>query len=129
MFLALIAYAVLRIFIGFALLNLGVKHYRSNRPELAQVIATRFPFLSRLSRFIAWKYGVIEILIGAMFIVGVFTQVAAILTAILSIKMLVFRKTFTYPLVPTPVFWFLTLGISISLFITGAGVLAIDIPI
>ncbi len=129
MFLALVAYAVLRVFIGFALLNLGVKHYRNNRTELAQVIATNFPFLSRLSRLIAWKYGVIEILLGAMFIVGIFTQIAAIVAAILSIKMLILRKTFTYPLVPTPVFWFLTLGISISLFITGAGILAIDIPI
>ena len=129
MFLALVAYAVLRVFIGFALLNLGVTHYRNNRGELATVIATRFPFLSKLARFIAFKYAVIEIVLGCLFIVGFATQIAAIVAAILSIKMLILRKTFTYPLVPTPVFWFLTLGISISLFITGAGILAIDIPI
>lgn len=128
-FLALIAYAVLRVFIGLALVSLGLKHFRHSRPELTRVISTRFPFLSRVAWLIAWKYGVAEMLIGAMFIVGFFTQIAAIVAAILSIKMLVFRKTFTYPLVPTPVFWFLTLGIAISLFITGAGVFAFDIPI
>ncbi len=128
-FLALIAYAILRVFIGAALLTLGLKHFRHSRPELTRIIATRFPFLSRLAGLIAWKYGVAEILIGLMFIAGFFTQIAAIIAAILSIKMLVFRKTFTYPLVPTPVFWFLTLGISISLFITGAGIFAFDIPI
>ena len=114
-FLALIAYAVLRVFIGVALVCLGYKHFRHNRVELTRVIATRFPFLSRVAALIAFKYGIIEILMGLMFIAGFFTQIAAILATILSIKMLIFRKTFTYPLTPTPVFWFLTLGVAISL--------------
>lgn len=129
MFLSLVAHAILRIFIGTILVSLGIRHYRRNRTAVTHIIRERFPLLSGLAPYIALKWALFEVIIGLMFIGGIYTQVAAILCALLSIKMLLLRNMLPYPLIPQPMFWFLTLGVSLSLFITGAGVFAFDIPI
>lgn len=129
MFLALVAHALLRLFVGLALVYLGVRHYGRDRAMLVQTISTNFPSFSKMARFMAFKLAVIEVIIGCMFVAGFYTQIAALAAIILSLKMLVFRKSFSYPLVPQSLFWFLVIGVSISLFITGAGILAFDIPI
>jgi hypothetical protein len=64
-----------------------------------------------------------------MFFVGAYTQVAAIGAIVLSIKMLVLRRHLAHPSIPQPLFYVLMLAISVSLFITGAGALAFDLPL
>lgn len=129
MFLALVAHALLRLCIGLALVYLGVRHYGRDRAALVQAITAHFPRFSKMASLMALKLAIFEVIIGCMFMTGFYTQIAALAAIILSLKMLVFRKTFSYPLVPQSLFWFLVIGVSISLFITGAGILAFDIPI
>lgn len=129
-FLALIAYAVLRVAVGFMLVYLGYQHSIPRKVALRKALSACAPhFLSRYTGFFVVCFGVAEIILGLMFVAGFFTQIAAIATVLFALKMLYFRKHLTYPLVPTPMFFLLLIGVSISLFITGAGVFAFDIPI
>jgi len=129
-FLALIAYAVLRIIVGLILVTLGYQHLFRRKAALRSALTACIPnFMSGYTGFFAAYFGVAEIILGLMYVVGFFTQIAALATVLLSFKMLYFRKRLTYPLVPTPLFYILLIGVAASLFITGAGVFAFDIPI
>jgi len=124
-FLAMFAYFLLRITIGFALLYLGVKHYKA-RDELKNILVLSwFPY----GAFAALTFAVGEIMIGGFLIAGAYTQYAALALMVMSIKMLFMRNWFNHPSIPQKIFYFLLLGASFSLFITGAGVFAFDLPI
>ncbi len=69
-----------------------------------------------------------EVVIGGMLIIGAYTQIAALGAMALSIKLLISRGPLPSAL-PPKLFYCLLLGISISLFITGAGLFAVDLPI
>ncbi len=76
---------------------------------------------------------VVEFLIGFMFLVGLYTQIAAILGVAAALKYFVYRR-FTpqtaeafFPVSSGTAF--LLLAISLSLLLTGAGAYAVDIPL
>lgn len=124
-FLALYAYLILRVFLGIILLRLGIIHY-AHRHELRQVLTLPwFPY----GNFTALLFAIGEIVIALMFITGFYTQIAALAAIGMSIKMVVWRQHFAHPTIPQKLFYTLLLGASISLFITGAGHLAFDLPI
>lgn len=126
MFLSPLAYALLRIVLGGMFLYLGYRHLFTYRRELQALLHRHWP---RFASFAAWHLGIGEILIGGMLVVGAYTQIAALAGILLSIKMLIFRRHVIHPSIPPPLFYLLVLAISISLFITGAGALAFDLPI
>ncbi|MDZ4284302.1 MAG: DoxX family membrane protein [Patescibacteria group bacterium] len=126
MFLSLFAHALLRITLGTVFIYLGYRHLVKDRVPLEAALANHWP---SATRFAIRYLGVIQIIIGGMFFVGAYTQVAAIAAIVLSIKMLALRRYLAHPAIPQPLFYVLTLGISGSLFITGAGVLAFDLPL
>lgn len=126
MFLSFLAHALLRVVLGVTLLYLGYRHLITDRVSLQVALRNHWPSLASLS---ARYLGLVEMMIGGMFFVGAFTQVAAIAAIILSIKMLVLKRHLAHPSIPKPIFYVLVLGISISLFITGAGTLAFDLPL
>ena len=128
-FLSMLAYFILRGFAGVLLLSLGMRHIKKDREMLRASIATHWPYFARISGFLVLKLAVIEILIGAMFIVGAYTQIAALIGFVFSFKMLLSHKCLPYPLMPPPFFWVLMLAVCASLFITGAGAFALDLPI
>ena len=76
-----------------------------------------------------WYMGLFEIIIGTLFTLGFLTQVAALLAIFLSVKILIMYRHFIHPLIPQRLFYILLLAISFSLFITGAGIFAFDLPI
>ena len=124
-FLALFAYLILRVITGLVLIHLSFKHFE-HRHELAEIL--------KLPLFPFGKTSVIllvstEIFIGITLTLGLFTQVGAILLILLSLKMLVLRKRFKHRTLPTPLTYILLFAIGFSLFITGAGALAFDLPI
>ena len=124
-FLAPLAYALLRVCVGFILLRLGRRHLH-NRDALAPIFSfSLFPY----GRFFVWYLGLIEIGLGILFFIGLFTQVAALLAAVLSLKFIVMHRRFAHPLIPSRMFYTLLLAASLSLFITGAGIFAFDLPI
>lgn len=111
-FLAPLAYFLLRVVLGFLIIRLGNRLLRRTpRTATPSVIAG------------------IEIVIGSMFILGVYTQIAALITVLLTIPALV------WPHSPLPAFQtnrsttLLMCVIALSLFITGAGAFALDLPI
>jgi putative oxidoreductase len=124
-FLAPFAYMLLRIVLGLVLLYLGTSHIR-NRHSLKEVLS--FPFFP-YGLFMTWYLGSVEMLIGIMLFVGLFTQIAALLGMALSLKFIVMHKHFSHPLMPSRLCFLFMFMISFTLFITGAGPFAFDLPI
>ena len=79
--------------------------------------------------FFTWYISIAEIIIGTLFVLGLFTQIAALLAMLYTFKLLVLRKRFAHPLIPKGGFLVLLFAASFSLFITGAGIFAFDLPI
>ena len=123
-FLALLAYLLLRLFVGGICVYLGFLHIRHRHKMQTDM---RPWVLSGL--FTAWYMGAVEIIIGVMFITGFYTQIAALLGMALAIKLLIFHPRFPSPYVPQRLFYVLLFAASLSLFITGAGAIAFDLPI
>ena len=126
MFLSPFAYALLRITLGGTFLYLGYRHLTKDRFAVWEAIHLYRP---RLATFSAWSLGMAELLIGGSLVAGAYTQIAALAAATLSLTLLVVRKRLACPAIPQPLFYLLTLAISCSLFITGAGAFAFDLPI
>jgi uncharacterized membrane protein YphA (DoxX/SURF4 family) len=124
-FLALFAYTILRACVGAILIYLGLAHIK-HREELREKFS--FPLLP-FGRAFAWYLGIVELVVGAMFFMGFYTQIAALLSCLLSLKFIVMNKRFASPSVPGRLFYVLLLAASFSLFITGAGFFAFDLPI
>ena len=124
-FLALAAYLLLRLFVGGILLYLGFTHYRHRKKLKKVFVLSWFPY----GTFTIYTFAIGELLVGTLFILGAYTQYAALATILMSAKMLVMRNWFDHPSIPSKLFYFLLLGASLSLFITGAGAFAFDLPI
>lgn len=124
-FLALFAYFLLRVFVGGILFYLGLKHFKL-RHELRHAMQLPwFPY----GYFVATTFAASELIIGTFLIAGAHTQYATLAIMIMSLKMLVMRNWFEHPSLPPKIFYVLLLGTSLSLFITGAGAFAFDLPI
>lgn len=87
-----------------------------------------FPVVGRApwaSGFAMIAYGIF----GLMLFFGYYTQIAAILTALSSIKGLVFRERYTSLFPFSASTYALILVISVSLIFSGAGAFAYDLPL
>ncbi len=124
-FLALFAYFLLRLFIAGVLLYLGIQHLRY-RDQLQRVL--RFPFFP-FGRTAVSLFAFSELTIALFILVGAYTQLAALALMAMSIKMIFVQKYTTAPTIPSRIFYVLLLGTGITLFITGAGAFAFDLPI
>jgi uncharacterized membrane protein YphA (DoxX/SURF4 family) len=124
-FLALFGYAILRIVVGWVWCHLALRHYQARASILSDLNIPLFPW-PRIA--LAIIIG-IEFLVGILFLLGLWTQIAATLSFIWCVKMLVLRSSFNHASFPDRVTIVLLLAISITLFITGAGVPAFDLPI
>lgn len=124
-FLALFAYFLLRLFLGSVLLYLGFKHFRNRETLRAAFTLSWFPFGSLAT----WVFITAEVVTGTLLVLGAYTQYAALIVILMSLKMFIMRNHFIHPAIPQRLFYILLLGASLSLFITGAGVLAFDLPI
>ncbi len=115
MFLALLAHAILRIITGGALAIFGIQHLRkSHAPESPRIALILL--------------GMLELSLGGLFVVGFLTQLAALGVLALAISLLIFHKKCA-AYVPERAFFVLLIAISLSLFITGAGAFAVDMPL
>lgn len=124
-FLALFAYFLLRLFVGSVLIYLALSHHK-HREELKDILT--FSWFS-YGRFVTTSVIVGEFIIGSLLIAGAYTQYAALAVMALCFKMIIMRNWFAHSSFPSRLFYFLLLGTSLSLFITGAGALAFDLPI
>lgn len=124
-FLALFGYAILRVVVGFIWLELALRH-RQEAPRLHKSLQLPlFPW----PRLAVSMIIISEFVIGGLFVIGLFTQVAALLSILWCLKLLILRRYFLDTTFPDTRTTILLLAIGITLFITGAGALAFDLPI
>ncbi len=124
-FLALFAYFILRVIIGTVLMYLGLLHASSIGTLKETFTRSWWPY----GRFSAVVLALTECITGAMLVLGYATQIAAIVVFLMSLKLIILGSWFTHETIPPRIFYVLLLGISLSLFITGAGAFAFDLPL
>lgn len=116
-FLAPFAYAILRVCVGFIFISLASRRIKSRNPSIR--------FFANISVYTA----ILELILGVFFIAGAYTQISALVAIALSISHILAPKKFGYTGAPSRIFFVLLLFVSLSIFITGAGVFAFDLPI
>lgn len=124
-FLALFGYAILRIVVGFVWLELALRH-KQDASQLKESL--RLPLWPWPKAAVVMII-ITEFVIGGLFIIGLFTQIAALLSILWCLKLLVLRRYFSDTSFPDTRTTILLLAIGITLFITGAGSPAFDLPI
>jgi uncharacterized membrane protein YphA (DoxX/SURF4 family) len=124
-FLALLAYFILRIFVGGIVLYLGIIHIRHYHEMKKIITVPWFPFPAWSTRVLIGT----ELIIASSLLLGAYTQLGALLLTILSIKMLFFKRTWKHHTIPGYMTYILLIGCALSLCITGAGAFAFDLPI
>ena len=108
---------LLRLGVGVYFILASLLHFRKAQKE------------TTLPSFWFIALGIGELCIGALFIVGLWTQVAALLGALYSLKMSVFKQSYFKDLVPHTHLVYMFVGIiSLSLLLIGAGAFALDLP-
>ncbi len=120
----LLAPTLLRLAAAAAFLYVAYSVYK-RRKEIAEIT---FPLIGK-GEWIAWVSTVFHAAVGFMLGAGYYTQIAALLGAIGTLKSLFFMR-FYQPLVPLPrAAIALLFVILVSLLLTGAGAFAYDIPL
>lgn len=133
---ALFAPFILRIAIGLVFLWMGYIHIFKKREAIQQSFQTKpfvIPFFSSFVHlfvpYFVWILGIGEMIIGVAFVVGFLTQIAALLSIIVLIKMIFFRRYLKEIAFYNPAMYFVLLAISLSLLVSGAGTFSFDIPL
>ncbi len=124
-FLAPLAYFLLRVCVGFILIRLGKTNIKLRVPTSTISDTHSIPFPS----VVFLTLGVIEIAIGILCIIGFSTQIAALCALIISLLHILKPQKLMHDRTPSRIFFVLLFITSLSLFITGAGAFAIDLPI
>lgn len=124
LFLSPFSASLLRLAAGVVFLFLAWMHY-GKRETLAK---EKFIVIGR-GMWIPLFASLFELLLGVLLIAGAYTQAAAIAGALLALKQLIWRNRYPdfFPLSATASA--LLLVICLSLIVTGAGVLAFDLPL
>jgi putative oxidoreductase len=123
---SLFAPLILRVVLGVILIDLGILKFKSEKPRW---IATFEGLGLRPSEALVSLFGLIEIIGGIMLVIGLYTQIAALMFVVLFAIEFYLEWTESTLLKRDLVFYVLCLGISLSLLLSGAGALAFDIPL
>ena len=126
MFLSLLAHAILRIVTGGIMCFLGYTHFVILRAPVQRAL---FASKDTLSPKIIGLWAGIEIIAGTMLVLGVLTQIGALIVFILSLASISLKRYLPHLLVSESLLYVLLCAVSVSLFITGAGVFAVDLPL
>ncbi|MFA7252407.1 MAG: DoxX family protein [Candidatus Paceibacterota bacterium] len=123
---SLISPFILRVVLGFIFLNLGLLKLSKERP--GWISALNILNIHPAS-FFASLLGIIEIVGGLLLIVGAYTQITALVLAIIALCELFIEYKEESILKRDFVFYLLLTTICLSLLLTGAGLFAVDIPL
>ncbi|KKU59147.1 MAG: DoxX family protein [Parcubacteria group bacterium GW2011_GWA2_47_12] len=123
----LLAPLLLRLALGLVFVNFGWH-------KLARGRADKTAFFESLGwkpgEYFAFGFGVVELVVGVMLIVGIYTQIAAFVAALISLGALALkRRTTSCGIESTRGFLALLFIISLSLLVLGAGLFAFDLPL
>lgn len=123
---SLLAPFILRLVLGLIFIDLGLLKFKS---EKSRWIASFETLGLKPADLFVPVYAVIQIVGGAMLIIGLWTQVAALVFVLSSAIELYIEWEASAMLKRTIVFYLLIFAISASLLLTGAGAFAIDLPL
>lgn len=123
---ASLAPLILRLVLGLIFIDLGALKFRSERERWITTFNTLY---LRPADLFVTLYGLLQLLGGALLIVGLWTQVAALVFAIFTGVELYIEWTAKEMLKRNLIFYLLLFVISLSLLFTGAGAFAFDIPL
>lgn len=125
LYLAPFAYLLLRLFLSGLLIHLAFSHWHY-RNELKSVLRLSwFPY----GAFVTYVFIVIEFAVAIFLLFGISTQYSALIIMAMSLKLIVLKRWFSHHSLPSRMFYILMFAIALSLFITGAGAFAVDLPI
>lgn len=117
---------ILRISIGLLFINLGYLELTREKERWAKVFETiRFT----PARFWVKVFGGLEIIGGALLIAGLFTQGAALFLGIVTLAEMFLEYREPVILTRNIIFYGLIFVICLSFMFTGAGFLAMDLPL
>jgi len=124
--LSLIAPLILRVVLGFIFLNLGLLKFGKERrgwTSSLHILGIKPAYL-----FVG-ILGLVEVIGGVLLIAGAYTQLVALILAVISISELLVEYKEESILRRDVVFYLMLSAICVSLLLTGAGLYAVDIPI
>ena len=123
-FLSFFAPTILRVAAACVMAYIAYTHIL-NREAIAK---THFPLIGA-GAWVAWVSIIVEILVGASLFFGYGTQYAAILLALIALKYMVWAGKYPKYFIYSRSTAFLLLVIALSLLLTGAGAMAMDLPL
>ena len=125
--LGLLAPFILRFSFGLILLASGWRGLsKENRGAAVIQLA---PSWAVLGTYFVWYITLAEIVAGIMLVLGFLTQIAALIGIILMLNLFFVRKQLTAIAPQSISFYILAVAICLSLLLSGAGTLAIDLPL
>jgi uncharacterized membrane protein YphA (DoxX/SURF4 family) len=123
----LLAPFLLRLAVGLYFLSTGLSHLRLSRHTGEDIARLENKF--RDAGPLVWGVAIIEALCGLALIAGFLTQIAALILSILLILALILKNKNSSLFEHTSSFYLVLLAICLSLVLSGAGFLAIDLPL
>jgi putative oxidoreductase len=123
---SLLAPFILRLVLGFIVLNLG---YLKLGKERVGWISSLNILNIRPAGFFAGLLGIIEVVGGLLLIVGAYTQLTALILAVIFLSEMFIEYEEESILKRDFVFYLLLAAICVSLLLTGAGLWAVDVPL
>ncbi|CAN5156735.1 hypothetical protein BH11PAT3_BH11PAT3_3510 [soil metagenome] len=123
---SLLAPFLLRVVLGLIILDLGILKFKG---EKARFIASFEALHLKPAKELVKLAGILDIVGGIMLIIGLYTQIAALVFAVLLGIELYIEYKDSRILKRNLVFYILVLTIAVSLLFSGAGAFAFDLPL
>ena len=125
LFLAPLGTTLVRIAAGICVLYIGYRVV-TEKDLYAQ---EHFPIVGHPAAWMLWIAAVITLVTGALITIGLYTQGAAILGALIGIKIAIFNRRYAALMPISASAALLLTAICLSLLISGAGAFAFDLPL
>jgi len=123
---SLLAPLILRVVAGLLFIDLGVLLFKNEKERWALSLSSlNIPNPKATIKIL----GVVEILGGAMFILGLYTQIAALILALFTFAEVYIEYKSPAILKRNLIFYIMLFAIVLSLLLSGAGAFAIDLPL
>lgn len=124
-FLQPVAPLIIRVVIGIFLIYIGYLTAFVRREDLQKKFhIEKYP----LPNFIPWKLGIAEILVGIFLVIGLYTQIVAIVAAYIFLNLAVLDNPKTGIIGYPKGTYLLSALIVLTLVLSGAGSMAFDLP-
>lgn len=117
---------VLRTVIGIYFFYTGYKHLGKEQENIIQEVVQKY---GRLTKPLLIAIALVEIIIGLSLIVGFLTQIMALAGMVYILKLLWLKNKYPIFIKRERIFYIMMFAILLSLLFTGAGALAVDLPL